>query len=81
MPRNRVLLFAAYAFASALYSYLLLFFAVRFSYRLGARWLGEFALIPSLALAFALYRSRLVALRRVTGKFWEDPDLCFARAP
>jgi putative peptide zinc metalloprotease protein len=72
VPRNRVLLFAAYAFASALYSYLLLFFAVRFSYRLGARWLGEFALIPSLALAFALYRSRLVALRRVTGEFWED---------
>lgn len=70
VPRRRVALFAIYAFISALYSYLLLFFVVRLSYRLGSKWLAEFALIPSAALAFALYRSRLQSLRRVMKEFW-----------
>jgi putative peptide zinc metalloprotease protein len=70
VPRRRVALFAIYAFISALYSYLLLFFVVRLSYRLGSKWLAEFALIPSAGLAFALYRSRLQSLRRVMKEFW-----------
>ena len=70
VPRRRVVLFAIYAFLSGLYSYLLLFFVVRLSYRLGSKWLGEFALIPSAALAFALYRSRLRSLRRVMKGVW-----------
>ncbi len=70
VPRRRVALFAIYAFVSALYSYLLLFFVVRLSYRLGSKWFAEFALIPSAALAFALYRSRLQSLRRVTKEMW-----------
>ena len=71
VPRRRVVLFVFYAIASGVYSYLLLFFAVRFSYRLGWKWFAEFALIPSAALAFALYRSRLRALRRVAQQMWE----------
>jgi putative peptide zinc metalloprotease protein len=70
VPRRRVALFAIYAFISALYSYLLLFFVVRLSYRLGSKWLAEFALIPSAFLAFALFRSRLQSLRRVLKEFW-----------
>ncbi len=38
VPRRRVALFAIYAIVSATYSYVLLFFVVRLSYRLGSRW-------------------------------------------
>lgn len=69
VPRRRVALFTIYAIASGTYSYLLLFFVVRLSYRLGSRWFAEFALIPAGALAFALYRSRIKALRRSLGEF------------
>ena len=65
VPRRRALLFGLYAFVSGLYSYVLLFFVVRLSYRLGSRFMAEFALIPSGAFAFALYRSRLRSLGRV----------------
>ncbi|MGA8741551.1 MAG: biotin/lipoyl-binding protein [Terracidiphilus sp.] len=65
VPRRRALLFGLYAFVSGLYSYVLLFFVVRLSYRLGSRFMADFALIPSAAFAFALYRSRLRSLGRV----------------
>ncbi len=72
VPRRRVALFAIYAMASGAYSYLLLFFVVRLSYRLGSKWFAEFALIPSAALAFALFRSRLRSLRDVAGRILEN---------
>jgi len=72
VPRRRAPLFVLYAFASGTYSYLLLFFVVRFSYNVASHWLAEFALIPAGALAFYLYRSRLRALRRVAQQFWEQ---------
>ncbi len=72
VPRRRVALFTIYAIASGAYSYLLLFFVVRLSYRAASHWLAEFALIPSGALAFVLYRSRLRSLRRVTLELWEQ---------
>ena len=65
VPRRRALFFGIYAFISGLYSYVLLFFVVRLSYRLGSRFMEEFALIPSAALAFTLYRGRLRSLGRV----------------
>ena len=71
MPRRRVALFAIYCIASGIYSYLLLFLVVRFSYRLGSRWFAEWAIIPALGLAFVLYRSRLRSLRRVMTEFWD----------
>jgi putative peptide zinc metalloprotease protein len=71
VPRRRVALFAIYCIASGIYSYGLLFFVVRFSYNLGTRWFAEWAIIPSLVLAFALYRSRLRSLRRVLTESWE----------
>jgi putative peptide zinc metalloprotease protein len=72
VPRRRVALFAIYAMASGAYSYLLLFFVVRLSYRLGSKWFAEFALIPSAALAFTLFRSRLRSIRGVAGRVWEN---------
>ena len=71
VPRRRVVLFAIYCIASGIYSYVLLFLVVRFSYRLGSRWFAEWATIPSLALAFVLYRSRLRSLRRVMTECWD----------
>jgi putative peptide zinc metalloprotease protein len=72
VPRRRAALFFFYAFVSGTYSYLLLFFVVRFSYRLTSIWFAEFALIPAGALAFFIYRSRLRSLWRVTKQFWNE---------
>ena len=71
VPRRRVALFSTYCIASGIYSYGLLFLVVRFSYRLGFRWFAEWAILPALALAFVLYRSRLRSLRRVMTECWE----------
>jgi len=70
VPRRRVALFVCYAILSATYSYLLLFFVMRFGYRIGARWLGDFALIPTLVTAFFIFRSRLQALGGMTKESW-----------
>jgi putative peptide zinc metalloprotease protein len=72
VPRRRAPLFFVYACASGLYSYLLLFFVVRLSYRAASHWLAELALIPSAGLAFVLFRSRLRSLRRVVMQVWEQ---------
>jgi putative peptide zinc metalloprotease protein len=71
VPRRRVALFVIYALASGLYSYLLLFVVVRFSYNVAARWLAEFALIPAGILAFVIFRSRLSSLRRLIAQLWK----------
>jgi putative peptide zinc metalloprotease protein len=70
IPRRRLPLFVLYAFVSGLYSYLLLFFVIRLSYNIAYNWLAEFALIPALALAFGLFRSRLRSLRGVVANVW-----------
>jgi putative peptide zinc metalloprotease protein len=70
VPRRRVLLFVTYAILSAAYSYLLLFFVLRFGYRIGARWLGEFAILPILAIAVFMFRSRLKALGGLLNSSW-----------
>lgn len=72
VPRRRVVLFVLYAIASGAYSYLLLFFVVRLSYRLGSKWFAEFALIPSGALALMLYKARLKAARRSLSQVWKQ---------
>jgi putative peptide zinc metalloprotease protein len=70
VPRRRVVLFVIYALASGIYSYLLLFVIVRFSYNVAANWLAEFALIPAGILAFVVFRSRLSTLRRLAAQIW-----------
>ncbi len=71
IPRRRLPLFVLYAFASGLYSYVLLFAVIRLTYNVASNWLAEFALIPAGALAFGLFRSRLRSLRGVAGKLWQ----------
>ena len=70
MPRRRAPLFVAYAVASGVYSYLMLFVVVRFSYNVTSKLMAEFALIPAGALAIAIFRSRLKSLWDVVKQFW-----------
>lgn len=72
IARKRAPLFVLYAVASGTYSYLLLFFVIRFSYNITSKWLAEFALIPAGALAFFMFGSRLRALRGVARQFWKE---------
>jgi putative peptide zinc metalloprotease protein len=72
VPRRRVTLFVIYAILSGSYSYLLLFFVIRFSYNVASHWLAEFALIPAGALAFGVFRGRLRSLRDVLGRLGEQ---------
>jgi putative peptide zinc metalloprotease protein len=70
VPRRRVVLFVIYAILSAAYSYLLLFIVLRFGYRISSRWLGEFGLVPIVAIAFFMFRSRLKAFGSMLGSSW-----------
>jgi putative peptide zinc metalloprotease protein len=71
VPRRRAPFFILYAIVSGIYSYTLLFFVIRLSYNIGSKLVAELALIPSGALAYLMFRSRLRALRNVTGRVWE----------
>jgi len=63
VSRRRVPLFVLYALASGLYSYMLLWLFVRFSYNVLSRWFAELALVPAAVLAFLIFQSRLRSLR------------------
>ncbi|RXH55477.1 peptidase, M50 family [Granulicella sibirica] len=70
VARGHVPFFVAYAFLSGLYSYVLLSTVVRLTYNIGSHWLGEFALIPAVLLAYKVFHSRLAALRGVLKRVW-----------
>jgi putative peptide zinc metalloprotease protein len=72
VSRRRAPLFALYAFCSGLYSYLLLFAVVRFTYRVAFTWLDAFAILPAGALALTVFSSRIKALRRVLSRVWSE---------
>ena len=72
VPRRRAPFYIFYAFVSGAYSYIVLFFVIRFSYNITSNWLAEFALIPSGALAFVVFRSRLRSLRNVLVRLWQE---------
>ena len=63
VSRRRVPLFVVYALASGVYSYMLLWLFVRFSYNVFFHWFAELALVPAALLAFVIFRSRLRELR------------------
>ena len=71
VPRKRAPFFMLYAVASGCYSYMLLYFVIRFSYNVTSKWLAEWAIIPAGALAFVLFRSRLRSLRAVAVRLKE----------
>ncbi|HLY43142.1 MAG TPA: biotin/lipoyl-binding protein [Terracidiphilus sp.] len=71
VPRRRVPLLVVYAALSGIYSYTLLFFAVRFAYNVAAHWMAELAVIPAAAFAFVVFRSRLRSLGKVLRRTWD----------
>lgn len=72
VPRRRAPFFILYAVLSGAYSYMILFFAIRFCYNVASNWLAEFAVIPAGALAFSIFRGRLGSLRNVITRLWEE---------
>ncbi len=70
VPRRRVLLFVVYAALSGIYSYLVLFFVVRFVYNVSFNFFAEFALIPAAIVFYLMFKSRLQSLRRVLSELW-----------
>jgi putative peptide zinc metalloprotease protein len=72
VPRRRAPFFILYALLSGAYSYMILFFAIRFSYNVASNWMAEFAIIPAGALAFSIFRGRLRSMRGVTMRVWEE---------
>ena len=81
VAHKRVPFFMVYAFASGLYSYLLLFAVIRFTYNIGFNWFAEFAIIPAGALAFAVFRSRVKSLWGVLSRFWKQHYGSVGRRP
>jgi putative peptide zinc metalloprotease protein len=71
IPRRRAPLFAVYAVVSGAYSYVMLFFFIRFAYNVGFKFLAEFAVIPAGAVAFVMFRSRLRSLRGLIAHLWK----------
>jgi putative peptide zinc metalloprotease protein len=72
ISRRRVPFFVLYAFVSAVYSYLLLFVVIRFTYNIAFNWFAEFALIPAGALALTVFKSRLSSLGDVLKRLWKQ---------
>lgn len=72
VARRRAPFFVLYAMLSGAYSYMILFFVIRFSYNVASHWLAEFALLPSGLLAFAIFRGRLRSIRGVMLRFWNE---------
>jgi putative peptide zinc metalloprotease protein len=66
-PRRRVL-FAVYGVLSGMYSYVLLFAIVRFSYNVFGRFSPQWAFLPSTLLALMIFKGRL----RSFGRFGKD---------
>jgi len=71
VPRRRVALFAGYAIASGIYSYVLLFVVVRFAFNILTRFMAEWAIMPAALLAFVIFRSRIRAFRTFLANFYQ----------
>jgi putative peptide zinc metalloprotease protein len=70
-PRRRWL-FAGYALLSGLYSYLILFAVIRFSFNIFSRVSPQWAFVPALGLALLIFRGRLRSLARFMKDFYLD---------
>jgi putative peptide zinc metalloprotease protein len=72
LRRQRRWLFTSYAVISGLYSYIVLFAAVDFSYNVFSRFSPQWAFLPALALALLILRSRLRSSWRFMRDFYLD---------
>lgn len=64
VPSQRRWLYVPYALLSGAYSYMLLYLVVRFARNVFANWTPDWAFVPSLLLAYFIFRSRLRNLGR-----------------
>jgi putative peptide zinc metalloprotease protein len=72
LPRRHRWLFASYAVTSSLYSYIVLFATVAFSFNVASRFSPQWAFLPASGLALMIFRSRLRSLWRFTRDFYLD---------
>jgi putative peptide zinc metalloprotease protein len=72
LRRQRRWLFVGYALLSGLYSYLVLFATIRFSYNVSSRFSPQWAFLPAFVLAVLILRSRLRSSWRFMRDFYLD---------
>lgn len=72
LPFRRKLFFMAYAFVAGCYSYMLLLFFVKISYRIIYNYQPEWAFVPSTALAYMIFKTRIRKLMAFLKAFWID---------
>jgi len=72
VPPRRRWLYVPYALLSGAYSYMLLYLVVRFSRNVFSNWTPDWAFVPSLLLAYFIFRSRLRTLGRFMKSVYLD---------
>jgi|GEM_PF-508414 len=72
LPWDRKLFFMAYAAMAGMYSYLLLLFFVRISYRVLYNYTPEWAFVPSGLIAIMIFKSRIKKLMAFLKAFYLD---------
>jgi putative peptide zinc metalloprotease protein len=72
VPPRRKILFVPYSILSGAYSYVLLFFVVRFVYNVGYNYSPQWAFVPALGLALLVFRSRVRTLMRFMQSVYLD---------
>ncbi len=65
VPRQRRPLFVAYAMASGVYCYLLLFVIVELTYGVAHRFSADWAWVPALLLGLKVFQSRIIAVGKL----------------
>lgn len=89
MPWRRKLFFMAYAATAGMYSYLLLLFFVRISYRIFYNYSPEWAFVPASAMGYMIFKSRIKKLmaflkalyldkRELASRYWKQLAVGFA---
>jgi putative peptide zinc metalloprotease protein len=59
LPRRRAIFFAAYAFFSGIYTYSILLFLARITYRVVGKFSPDWAFLPAALVALVIFRSRI----------------------
>lgn len=72
VPRHRRVLYLSYALLSGIYSYLLIVLVVMFLYNVLHSYIPEYAWLPSLLVAFFMFRSRIRKLVRFMNDVYLD---------
>jgi putative peptide zinc metalloprotease protein len=78
-PRRRQLWYATYAFLSGAYSYLVLLFLARITYKIGLHFSPDWAFLPAMLVAARIFKSRILKFRDFLRTLYLDKkELMFA---